>query len=432
LSAGWDATKGSDFVANNKMGLAALGMGTAMSPANQAAPLSDTANPPPNYYKTTWNPVTGRYENSSWVSSYPYAEGGTVHFAGGGNRGIAGLSSFSGPYGTTAGGLPAADMYSRGSDPLMQAYEEVTKAKSPQQLQMLAEDADDPYVQALASKRLASMMASQRAPVSQYTQAPQGQTIGMADGGETPAPRNRNLFNQTGLSYRENLPQNDPATLAANSGTMNQYLMAQEALRTTPQAQTRQGAINPATMPSYLVTPAGNAAIPAGGLGSLVTPPKDVPAKAANAVNDSSQSLSAQWGKPTYSYDPATGQYLAATTNTPAVGTPPPPEIIATYAHGGMANLGGTYAAGGKLLQGPGDGMSDSIPAEIHGGHQPQKAALAQGEFVIPADVVSHLGNGSTDAGARHLYSMMDRVRKARTGNPKQGKRINAEKFLPS
>lgn len=97
------------------------------------------------------------------------------------------------------------------------------------------------------------------------------------------------------------------------------------------------------------------------------------------------------------------------------------------YQQGGVADLGG-YAAGGKLLKGPGDGMSDDIVANIAG---KQPARLADGEFVVPADVVSHLGNGSTDAGAKHLYKMMDRIRKARTGNPKQGKRINPDKFLP-
>jgi hypothetical protein len=93
----------------------------------------------------------------------------------------------------------------------------------------------------------------------------------------------------------------------------------------------------------------------------------------------------------------------------------------------GIASLG-SYSDGGQLLKGPGDGMSDHIPATI-GNKQP--ARLADGEFVIPADVVSHLGNGSTDAGAKHLYKMMDKIRKARTGNPKQGKQINANKFLP-
>ena len=101
-----------------------------------------------------------------------------------------------------------------------------------------------------------------------------------------------------------------------------------------------------------------------------------------------------------------------------------------TYAHGGIASLG-EYAAGGKLLQGPGDGMSDSIPAVIKG-PKPQRAALAQGEFVIPADVVSHLGNGSTDAGAKRLYSMMDKIRMARTGSKKQGRQINPAKFMPA
>lgn len=79
-----------------------------------------------------------------------------------------------------------------------------------------------------------------------------------------------------------------------------------------------------------------------------------------------------------------------------------------------------------RYIDGPGDGMSDSVPATI-GGTQP--ARLADGEFVIPADVVSHLGNGSTKAGARQLYAMMDRIRKARTGTKKQGKEIKPHKY---
>ena len=99
-------------------------------------------------------------------------------------------------------------------------------------------------------------------------------------------------------------------------------------------------------------------------------------------------------------------------------------------AAGGIASLP-EYAAGGKLLHGAGDGMSDDIPAVIKGKTN-QRAALADGEFVIPADVVSHLGNGSTEAGAKRLYGMMSKVRKARTGNPKQGKQIQAEKYMPA
>ena len=93
-------------------------------------------------------------------------------------------------------------------------------------------------------------------------------------------------------------------------------------------------------------------------------------------------------------------------------------------------SLGG-YAAGGReprLLKGPGDGMSDNIPATIA---DRQPARLADGEFVVPADVVSHLGNGSTDAGAKHLHKMMDQVRVARTGKKAQGTQINPNKYLP-
>jgi hypothetical protein len=113
------------------------------------------------------------------------------------------------------------------------------------------------------------------------------------------------------------------------------------------------------------------------------------------------------------------------------------PEYMASggiaqgMAQGGMGHLSsdlGSYSDGGRLLKGPGDGMSDHIPATI-GAKQP--ARLAEGEFVVPADVVSHLGNGSTDAGAKQLYKMMDNIRKARTGNPKQGKQINPDKFTP-
>jgi hypothetical protein len=85
--------------------------------------------------------------------------------------------------------------------------------------------------------------------------------------------------------------------------------------------------------------------------------------------------------------------------------------------------------AQGGYLDGQGDGMSDSIPATIEG---KQPARLADGEFVIPADVVSHLGNGSSKAGSKRLYAMLDKVRHARTGNKKQGKEINPNRFLPA
>ena len=88
-------------------------------------------------------------------------------------------------------------------------------------------------------------------------------------------------------------------------------------------------------------------------------------------------------------------------------------------------NQGGYLETGGRI----GDGMSDDINATIEGG---QPARLSDGEFVVPADVVSHLGNGSSDAGAEQLYNMMDRIREARTGTEEQGREIMPERFMPA
>ena len=94
-------------------------------------------------------------------------------------------------------------------------------------------------------------------------------------------------------------------------------------------------------------------------------------------------------------------------------------RTVTPMAQGGIADAG-------RYLQGDTDGMADEIPSSIDG---EQPAALSHGEFVIPADVVSHLGNGNSDAGAEKLYEMMDRIRKARTGTTEQGKEINADEF---
>ena len=95
---------------------------------------------------------------------------------------------------------------------------------------------------------------------------------------------------------------------------------------------------------------------------------------------------------------------------------------VPKYASGGIATM-----ARGRYLGGATDGMADKIPARIG---EKQEAKLSHGEFVIPADVVGHLGNGNSEAGAQRLYAMMDKIRKARTGTTKQGKQINPDKFL--
>lgn len=96
---------------------------------------------------------------------------------------------------------------------------------------------------------------------------------------------------------------------------------------------------------------------------------------------------------------------------------------VSGMAQGGLTSI----ASKGMYLGGSTDGMADQIPATIDNN---QPAALSDGEFVVPADVVSHLGNGNSDAGAQNLYSMMDRVRTDRTGNPNQGRQIDPNKYL--
>jgi hypothetical protein len=156
-----------------------------------------------------------------------------------------------------------------------------------------------------------------------------------------------------------------------------------------------------------------------------------------------------------YDYDPNTQRYtrvapgtrqrdiLAPTTSMMAMGGPVDEmsnrnqmeTMMANggqmYAAGGISHLG-DYSDGGRLLKGPGDGVSDSIPATIA---NKRPARLADGEFVVPARIVSELGNGSTEAGARKLYAMMDRVQKARgktTGKNRVAVNSRTEKLLPA
>jgi hypothetical protein len=97
---------------------------------------------------------------------------------------------------------------------------------------------------------------------------------------------------------------------------------------------------------------------------------------------------------------------------------------VPQYAAGGIAGL-----KKGDYLRGDTDGMADKLRTTIE---NKQPAALSHGEFVVPADVVSHLGNGNSEAGAKKLYEMMNRIRQARTGTTKQGKQINPEKYTPA
>jgi len=162
----------------------------------------------------------------------------------------------------------------------------------------------------------------------------------------------------------------------------------------------------------------------------------DVPARAAAPATATTPAVSAApagtaprrpgSGGVTY-FSPIT--YTPVTTVAPAVTAAPTVTAAAGgMMSGGVSTLGG-YSDGGRLLRGPGDGVSDSIPATI-GGKQP--ARLADGEFVIPARIVSEIGNGSTEAGAKKLYAMMDRIQGARKKSIKNvAANTKADKYLP-
>jgi hypothetical protein len=243
----------------------------------------------------------------------------------------------------------------------------------------------DPYMAQVAAAQQAQ--AQQAATQMPEIGAAHGGIIGMAAGGSTPQVYKPSYQNYQQAPFQQ--ATQNPAQLQANTQAYIQQSIptpTRNVMSTTPGQSTAGHAIDPLLMqgsPAYLKAQADAAAAAA-----LQTPT---------------------------AYDQNAGGGGAAQGG------------IIGYAGGGMPSLGG-YSDGGHLLKGPGDGMSDSIPAQI-GAKQP--ARLADGEFVIPADVVSHLGNGSTEAGAKHLYAMMDKIRAARTGRKKQAPQVNATKYLP-
>ena len=229
---------------------------------------------------------------------------------------------------------------------------------------------------------------------------------------------------QTGV-YTPNLPANATA--------------AQKASAITPQQLTsylNTGHLNDAqianTMSRYGITPENLA--PLTGLDT-----KTIQDRYNTAMGPNAQ-LAGHYrpgqGGITY-FSPMQYNIPSAPPATPATTTPTTDVVPAasgglmnSYAAGGGIGSLGTYSDGGRLLKGPGDGVSDSIPAQI-GEHQP--ARLADGEFVIPARIVSEIGNGSTDAGARKLYAMMERIQKDRKKTIKNvAANTKAEKHLPA
>lgn len=240
--------------------------------------------------------------------------------------------------------------------------------------------------------------------------------------------------------------EDDPYyTMSGQSGDAFKYLMGQTPI--TPRTPApAPAAVTPVQSTVQPVAPETNSAMGMVGrlLGNTV-----FGAAFGKQPGQGGEWVDADTNVKPYSFDPVTGGFTAVAP--PKVFRPREPEFdpvnalvsgfgggggyaqggIASLAQGGQSHLG-DYSDGGRLLRGPGDGVSDDIPATI-GDKRP--ARLADGEFVVPARIVSELGNGSTEAGARKLYAMMDRVQKARgktVGKDRVAVNTKAEKMLPA
>jgi len=232
--------------------------------------------------------------------------------------------------------------------------------------------------------------------------------------------------------------RNEAQTLMANQGQM--FAKGGEAKAVKPVEEdpyyTMSG--QSGDMFKYLM---GQMPAPSKALAPVAAAPAAVPAAAPATA--ATQSSAANTTMRPYTFDPITGTFTGMPIIAPAVTDPTPSTAvdygsfgmaqggIAALAQGGPSHLG-DYSDGGRLLKGPGDGVSDSIPATIA---DKRPARLADGEFVVPARIVSELGNGSTEAGARKLYAMMDRVQKARKksiGKNRVAVNSRAENLLPA
>jgi len=216
----------------------------------------------------------------------------------------------------------------------------------------------------------------------------------------------------------------EPSTVLGKQGTMQPRVPGSGGRRYftdmtyTPTGKTMSSAINPVTVPSQ-----------------VFVPPSSPPVAANNSAAEGLfGTLTPAEAKTIYQklfdfglINASGGTNLGDGTNTEGQGVSNlGDDTEGRFAQGGLASLPQSQ---GYYLGGTTDGMADQIPANING---QQEAALSDGEFVMPADVVSHLGNGNSDAGAKVLYSMMDRVRQARTGTKEQGRKITPNKFTPA
>lgn len=319
----------------------------------------------------------------------------------------------------------------------------------------------------------------------QYTEDGEGNIVAYDDGLDIPNPTNAGYENTAATDDFANVgtdegrdiegsSQADPAKdvdrQAANASILDEIKAAAKAMGVKPEDLLRMGlgglfgglggyalskqpqgtparGVQQFTRKADIPTPTGAIGTGAGGGGiSYFSSPNSQPSEFRfdpsyylTANPDVNQYVRANLGQ--FGGDPNRGAYehfmkfgMGEQRRPSATGALTPFGGLTTTARERPIPLGERYAAGGQTPSGLGylrsaeDGMADRIPATID---NRQPAKLSGGEFVIPADVVSHLGNGNSDAGAKQLHDFMARIRKARTGNQAQGKRIDPAKFFP-
>ena len=269
----------------------------------------------------------------------------------------------------------------------------------------------------------------------------------MADGGPIEDMSYRNqmetMMANGGQMFAEGGKTEDPAKgMTGASADAFRYLMGQSNASPATVSAQKFAARSPAAVAPMGAAPAASRAGGFRGFRNLAHTVQDA-TQAGQANTFVGQLLGGGRSAsqtPNFGFDPVTGQMTVFQMPEPEPIAPGgfPVESSAaangglmSMARGGISHLG-DYSDGGRLLKGPGDGVSDSIPATIA---NKRPARLADGEFVVPARIVSELGNGSTEAGARKLYAMMDRVQKARgktTGKNRVAVNSRAEKLLPA
>lgn len=384
----------------------AMAAAPMLADALQPKPLQTPDKAPTQFYKTSFsqvrNPRWGEpgqpYFIQSYAPGYTTTDPNAVRVAGGGLMNYA-----DGGYVPESGSVRIPTVEDENNESRVPDTKIRFAGYAPEksgslanlselQLKLIAARSTDPEKKGAAIRELYIRQGTQQ-PGSQFISA---EKFMAADGGVVPAPQmpTSPLFQQT--------PATNPAALENYLAQLGTQIMATGATPTTPAtstpqiSSTNQYGYNPATQ-TFFTNPNYVAPVVDTGFANQPDQPRE--------------------DRPYYSGD------------GDAAGGP----IKARYAAGGLGSLP-EYAAGGKLLDGPGDGVSDSIPAVIKG-PKPQRAALADGEFVIPARIVSELGNGSTKAGAKRLYAMMDRVQKARqktTGKDRVAVNTRPNSLLPA